>query len=145
FYESSSHLLHDKFVTKSFYSIQFSLVPGTFQELQHENAHSLADRSQCSAHRSSSLPFSWSCVDKNQSATNVWHGFCEFSNSCCCPGGKPCRAQESIVSGFWASGGWGFISKTFLPPFSYILLSKSKKGPAPPYRYPAPLQRHPVF
>ena len=44
FHEAASHLLHYKLVAKSLDRIQFAVVPGTLEKLQHQDPHALAHR-----------------------------------------------------------------------------------------------------
>src|ERR1700728_915645 len=72
-HKSPAHLLHYKLVTKGLHRIQFTVVPGAFQELQHKYPHTLSYCSQGCPHCRSRLPFARYSVHDNETATYVSH------------------------------------------------------------------------
>src|ERR1039458_6289095 len=72
-HKSPSHLLHHKFVPEGFHRIQFPVVPRALQELQHQDSHPLAHRTQSRPHRRSRLAFSRPSVHDDETAAYVSH------------------------------------------------------------------------
>src|SRR5207253_5183136 len=71
--EAAAHLLHHKLVSKRFDRIQLAVMPGSLQELQHEDTHALADGAQGGSHSGRGLALAGAGIHDDESATNVWH------------------------------------------------------------------------
>lgn len=79
-YESAAHLFHHEFVAEGLHGIQLAVVPGAFQELQHQHSHALAHGAEGSSHCCRGFAFSSACVHNDQTAANVIHNI-GFRNS----------------------------------------------------------------
>jgi hypothetical protein len=55
------------------YGIEFAVVPRTLQELQHQNAHALANGSQSGPHGGSRFAFAGSGIHDDQTTTDISH------------------------------------------------------------------------
>src|SRR5580692_9947285 len=76
-HEAAAHLLHHKLVTESLHRIKFAVVPGAFQELQHQHSQSLPDSTQRGAHGGGGLALARPRVDDDETSTDVRHAFLE--------------------------------------------------------------------
>src|SRR5262249_45010858 len=72
-HEAASHLLHDEFVAEGLNGVELSVMPGAFQELQHQHAHPLTDGAEGGSHGGGGFPLAGTGVHNDQAATNVVH------------------------------------------------------------------------
>src|SRR6185437_13886135 len=74
-YEAAAKLLHHEVVAEGFHGVELAVMPGAFEELQHEDAHAVADRTQRRAHGGGRLALAGAGVVEDQSSSGfVWHG-----------------------------------------------------------------------
>ena len=66
FDEAAAHLAQDEVFAEGFRRVELAVVPGAFEELEHEDAHAVADRAQRGAHRSRGLALARTGVDEDQ-------------------------------------------------------------------------------
>ena len=72
-HKAAAHLLHDEVVAEGLHRIEFTVVPGAFEELQHEHAHAVADGAQGGTHGGGSLALARAGIHDDQSSTHIWH------------------------------------------------------------------------
>ena len=72
-HKAAPHLLHHEIRSEGLYRIQFSVVPGALDELQHQDPHAAAHCTQGGAHGSGSLALAWAGVDQDQAFAGVGH------------------------------------------------------------------------
>src|SRR5262249_49419696 len=65
-HEAAAHLFHDEFVAETGSGIEFAVMPRSFEELQHQHAHAVADRAQCRAHGSGRLTLARAGLDDDE-------------------------------------------------------------------------------
>ena len=74
FHEAAAHLLQHEVVAEGLDGVEFAVVPGAFEELQHQHAHAVAHRAQGRAHGGGGLAFAGAGVDEDESASGFVHG-----------------------------------------------------------------------
>ena len=109
FHEAAAQLLHDEVVAEGLYGVELAVVPGAFEELQHEHAHAVADGAQCGAHGGGGLAFAGAGVDEDESASTGRRGNGAFGGA----GRKGGRA-------FGARGGARFLWSLTLSAVAHI-------------------------
>src|SRR5580700_8054165 len=80
-HKAPPHLFHHKLIPKGLDSVQLAVVPGAFQELQHQDFHALPYRAQSCPHGRSRLPLSWPGVYDDQTTTHVVHDLLRMIDS----------------------------------------------------------------
>ena len=65
-HESPAHLLQHKVVAEGLDGIQFAVMPGALEELQHQHAHAISHGSQGRAHGGSGFALAGAGVDEDQ-------------------------------------------------------------------------------
>jgi len=74
FDEAAAHLAENEIFAEGFGGVELAVVPGAFEELQHEDAHAVADCAQCCAHCGSGLALARAGVDEDQSFAGFGFG-----------------------------------------------------------------------
>src|SRR5215831_1294207 len=71
--EATAHLLHHELVAKSLNRIQFTVVPGPFKELQHQDLHSLSYRAKGGPHGGRRLTLSGTGIYDDEAPPDIFH------------------------------------------------------------------------
>ena len=74
-HEAAPHLLHHELIPKNLHGVQFSVVPGTLQELQHQHTHALAHRAQGCSHGCCCLALARTRIYDDKTSAYVRHGW----------------------------------------------------------------------
>jgi hypothetical protein len=73
FDEAAAHLSENEVRAKGDHGVQLSVVPGAFQELEHQHAHAVANRTQGSAQSGGGLAFAGAGIDEEKYTTELGH------------------------------------------------------------------------
>ena len=73
FDETTPKLLHNKVVAKGLNRIEFSVMPGAFEELKHQDFHAVPHSTEGRSHSRSRFSLASTGIDDNKTAADVRH------------------------------------------------------------------------